>query len=182
MPNLDCFVLPDARPHPARAHFWLRMQQARVSGLCDLWCLYPPLLSLLLTPCHDTLSMHLLYVNKLLCLPLVLWTKPLQPFVCAGRCLERACCAAAAAWLMLYTPTTAFAAPEALPYQEADQTPETQRAKTAPLSQDKQSAATDSSSQLPPLPTSFPLLPDIVVQAPQEVSSVLDCLPHANCQ
>lgn len=100
----------------------------------------------------------------------------------AGRCLERAYCAAAAAWLMLCTPTTALAAPEALPYQEADQTPETQKAKSAPLSQDKQSAATDSSSQLPPLPTSFPLLPDIVVQAPQEVSSVLVCLLHANRQ
>lgn len=106
----------------------------------------------------------------------------LHLFVRVGRCLERACCAAAAAWLMLYTPTTAFAAPEALPYQEADQTPETQRAKTAPLSQDKQSAATDSSSQLPPLPTGFPLLPDIVVQAPQEVSCVLDCLPQVNHQ
>lgn len=94
----------------------------------------------------------------------------------SGRCLERACCAATAAWLMLCSPTVAYAAPEALPYQEADQTAETQRAKTAPLSQDKQSAATDSSSQLPPLPTSFPLLPDIVVQAPQEVSPVLDCL------
>lgn len=91
--------------------------------------------------------------------------------VCLGRCLERSCCAVAAAWLMLCAPTSALATPEALPYQEADQTPETQKAKTAPLSQDKQSAATDSSSQLPPLPTSFPLLPDIVVQAPQEVGS-----------
>ncbi|KAL3137574.1 hypothetical protein ABBQ38_004857 [Trebouxia sp. C0009 RCD-2024] len=86
-----------------------------------------------------------------------------------GSCLERACCAAAAAWLMLSAPTVALAAPEPPPYQQANQTPETQKAKTAPLSQDKQSAATDSSSQLPPLPTSFPLLPDIVVQAPQEV-------------
>ena len=73
---------------------------------------------------------------------------------------------------MLCAPVMALATPEALPYQEADQTPETQKAKTAPLSQDKQSAATDSSSQLPPLPTTFPLLPDIVVQAPQEVSPV----------
>lgn len=71
---------------------------------------------------------------------------------------------------MLSAPAGALAAPEALPYQQADQTLETQKAKTAPLSQDKQSAATDSSSQLPPLPTSFPLLPDIVVQVPQEVS------------
>ena len=70
---------------------------------------------------------------------------------------------------MLSAPAVALAAPELLPYQQVDQTPETQEAKTAPLSQDKQSAATDSSSQLPPLPTSFPLLPDIVVQAPQEV-------------
>ena len=92
--------------------------------------------------------------------------------MCTGHFLQRACCAAAAVWLMLSTPTIALAAPEALPYQDADQTPETQKAKTAPLSQDQQSAATDSSSQLPPLPTSFPLLPDIVVQAPQEVSPV----------
>lgn len=96
--------------------------------------------------------------------------------VCIGGCLERACCAAAAAWLMLFAPTLAHAAPEPPPYQQADQTLETQKAKTAPLSQDKQSAATDSSSQLPPLPTSFPLLPDIVVQAPQEVSSEQACL------
>lgn len=96
--------------------------------------------------------------------------------VCIGSCLERACCAAAAAWLMLSAPTVALAAPEPPPYQQANQTPETQKAKTAPLSQDKQSAATDSSSQLPPLPTSFPLLPDIVVQAPQEVSPQQACL------
>ena len=70
---------------------------------------------------------------------------------------------------MLFTPSSALAIPEALPYQQADQTAETQKAKAAPLSQDKQSAATNSSSQLPPLPTSFPLLPDIIVQAPQEV-------------
>lgn len=87
----------------------------------------------------------------------------------AGKGLEKACCIAATAWLMLFTPSSALAIPEALPYQQADQTAETQKAKAAPLSQDKQSAATNSSSQLPPLPTSFPLLPDIIVQAPQEV-------------
>ncbi|KAA6423167.1 MAG: peptidase M16 domain [Trebouxia sp. A1-2] len=76
--------------------------------------------------------------------------------------------AALAAALTVLAPGSAVA-DAALPYQQADQTAATQEAKTTPLSQDKQSAATNSSSQLPPLPTSFPLLPEVVVQAPQEV-------------
>ena len=67
--------------------------------------------------------------------------------------------------LTLCRPSVVQADPMPLPYQQAEET-----AKTVPLSQDKQSAATNSSTQLPPLPTSFPLLPDIVVQAPQEVA------------
>lgn len=76
--------------------------------------------------------------------------------------------AALAAGLTVLAPGSAIA-DAALPYQQADQTAATQKAKTVPLGQDKQSAATNSSSQLPPLPTSFPLLPEVVVQAPQEV-------------
>ena len=62
------------------------------------------------------------------------------------------------------------------PYQQTNQAADTQQAKTQPLAQDKQSAATNSSSQLPPLPTSFPLLPDVAVQAPQEVPAAATSL------
>ena len=52
---------------------------------------------------------------------------------------------------------------------EQEQTAASQNSKSAPLSQTEQSAATDASSELPPLPTTFPLLPDVAVQAPQQV-------------
>ena len=87
----------------------------------------------------------------------------------AGTILSVSFSAALAAALTVLAPGSAVA-DAALPYQQADQTAATQEAKTTPLSQDKQSAATNSSSQLPPLPTSFPLLPEVVVQAPQEVN------------
>lgn len=87
----------------------------------------------------------------------------------AGNILSASFSAALAAAFTVLAPGSAVA-DAALPYQQADQTAATQAAKTAPLSQDKQSAATNSSSQLPPLPTSFPLLPEVVVQAPQEVN------------
>lgn len=78
--------------------------------------------------------------------------------------------AALAAANLLCMPSLALAEETATsPYQQANQAADTQQAKTQPLAQDKQSAATNSSSQLPPLPTSFPLLPDVAVQAPQEV-------------
>ena len=94
--------------------------------------------------------------------------------------------AAVAAANVLCMPASALAETTAPPYQQANQTPDTQQAKTQPLAQDKQSAATNSSSQLPPLPTSFPLLPDVVVQPPQEVplqsSAPLLCLLlQTNC-
>lgn len=85
----------------------------------------------------------------------------------SGTTLPVMLAAVLATVLTLCRPIVVQADPMPLPYQQAEET-----AKTVPLSQDKQSAATNSSTQLPPLPTSFPLLPDIVVQAPQEV--VLD--------
>jgi len=90
----------------------------------------------------------------------------------AGNILSASFSAALAAVLTVLAPGSAVA-DAAVPYQQADQTAATQEAKTAPLSQDKQSAATNSSSQLPPLPTSFPLLPEVVVQVPQEVKLVV---------
>ena len=56
------------------------------------------------------------------------------------------------------------------PTAAQEQTAASQESKSAPLSQAEQSAATNSSSELPPLPTTFPLLPDVAVQAPQEVA------------
>lgn len=52
-----------------------------------------------------------------------------------------------------------------------EQTAVLQQSKAQPLSQGKQSAATDASSELPPLPTEFPLLPDVAVQAPKQVTT-----------
>ncbi len=93
----------------------------------------------------------------------------LRTLCSAGNILSASFAAALAAFVTILAPGPAVA-DAALPYQQADQTAATQEAKTTPLSQDKQSAATNSSSQLPPLPTSFPLLPEVVVQAPQEVN------------
>ena len=87
--------------------------------------------------------------------------------------------ATVAAANVLCMPVSALAETTAPPYQQADQTADTQQAKTQPLAQDKQSAATNSSSQLPALPTSFPLLPDVVVQPPQEV--LLQSTVHLLC-
>ena len=57
----------------------------------------------------------------------------------------------------------------AAPVVAQQQTAASRESKSAPLSQAEQSAATNASSELPPLPTTFPLLPDVAVQAPQEV-------------